>query len=70
MANYAIFDEQYYLSQYPWLKPAIDAGIISKVFRICPIAAGECDRTFLFRQLPKAIAVSGKLLLYFLRSLF
>lgn len=29
MANYAIFDEQYYLSQYPWLKPAIDAGIIS-----------------------------------------
>jgi hypothetical protein len=28
MANYAIFDEQYYLSQYPWLKPAIDAGII------------------------------------------
>jgi hypothetical protein len=29
MANYAIFDEQYYLSQYPWLKPAIDAGIVS-----------------------------------------
>lgn len=28
MANYAIFDEQYYLSQYPWLKPAIDAGVI------------------------------------------
>ncbi|MEG3932991.1 calcium-binding protein [Microcoleus sp. T3_B1] len=28
MASYAIFDEQYYLSQYPWLKPAIDAGII------------------------------------------
>ncbi|MBE9123843.1 hypothetical protein IQ269_24350 [Tychonema sp. LEGE 07199] len=28
MANYAIFDEQYYLSQYPWLKSAIDAGII------------------------------------------
>jgi RTX calcium-binding nonapeptide repeat (4 copies) len=28
MANYAIFDEKYYLSQYPWLKPAIDAGII------------------------------------------
>jgi len=28
MANYAIFDEQYYLSQYPWVKPAIDAGII------------------------------------------
>ena len=28
MANYDIFDEQYYLSQYPWLKPAIDAGII------------------------------------------
>ena len=28
MANYAIFNEQYYLSQYPWLKPAIDAGII------------------------------------------
>jgi hypothetical protein len=28
MANYAIFDEQYYLSQYPWLKPAIDARII------------------------------------------
>jgi hypothetical protein len=28
MTNYAIFDEQYYLSQYPWLKPAIDAGII------------------------------------------
>jgi hypothetical protein len=26
--NYAIFDEQYYLSQYPWVKPAIDAGII------------------------------------------
>ncbi|MEG4022884.1 calcium-binding protein [Microcoleus sp. S13C4] len=26
--NYDIFDEQYYLSQYPWLKPAIDAGII------------------------------------------
>ena len=28
MANYAIFDEKYYLSQYPWVKPAIDAGII------------------------------------------
>ncbi len=28
MANYAIFDEQYYLSQYPWIKPAIDAGVI------------------------------------------
>ena len=28
MANYEIFDEQYYLSQYPWVKPAIDAGII------------------------------------------
>ncbi|NJK73174.1 MAG: calcium-binding protein [Microcoleus sp. SU_5_6] len=28
MANYAIFDEQYYLASYPWLKPAIDAGII------------------------------------------
>ncbi|MCC3574663.1 MAG: calcium-binding protein [Microcoleus sp. PH2017_40_RAT_O_B] len=28
MANYAIFDEKYYLSQYPWLKPAIDAGVI------------------------------------------
>jgi hypothetical protein len=26
--NYDIFDEQYYLSQYPWLKPAIDAGSI------------------------------------------
>jgi hypothetical protein len=29
MANYAIFDEQYYLSQYPWIKPAIDAGVIA-----------------------------------------
>lgn len=28
MANYAIFDEKYYLASYPWLKPAIDAGII------------------------------------------
>jgi hypothetical protein len=28
MASYAIFDEQYYLVQYPWVKPAIDAGII------------------------------------------
>jgi hypothetical protein len=28
MTNYDLFDEQYYLSQYPWLKPAIDAGII------------------------------------------
>ncbi len=28
MANYTIFDEQYYLAQYPWVKPAIDAGII------------------------------------------
>ncbi|WP_293338598.1 calcium-binding protein [Microcoleus sp. CAWBG58] len=28
MANYDIFDEKYYLAQYPWLKPAIDAGII------------------------------------------
>ena len=28
MASYDIFDEQYYLSQYPWVKPAIDAGII------------------------------------------
>ncbi|MEG3974215.1 calcium-binding protein [Microcoleus sp. herbarium8] len=27
--NYDIFDEQYYLSQYPWVKPAIDAGIIN-----------------------------------------
>ncbi|WP_293342211.1 calcium-binding protein [Microcoleus sp. CAWBG58] len=29
MANYAIFDEKYYLSQYPWIKPAIDAGVIA-----------------------------------------
>ncbi len=28
MANYAIFDEKYYLESYPWLKPAIDAGVI------------------------------------------
>ncbi|OCQ97523.1 calcium-binding protein [Oscillatoriales cyanobacterium USR001] len=28
MANYDIFDEQYYLSQYPGLKTAIDRGII------------------------------------------
>jgi hypothetical protein len=28
MTNYAIFDEKYYLLQYPWLKPAIDGGII------------------------------------------
>ncbi|MEG4320105.1 MULTISPECIES: calcium-binding protein [unclassified Microcoleus] len=28
MTNYDIFDEKYYLSQYPWLKPAVDAGII------------------------------------------
>ncbi|EGK90714.1 calcium-binding protein [Microcoleus vaginatus PCC 9802] len=28
MANYAIFDEPYYLAQYPWVKPAIDAGVI------------------------------------------
>ncbi|WP_333452256.1 hypothetical protein [Microcoleus sp. K5-D4] len=28
MTNYDIFDETYYLSQYPWVKPAIDAGII------------------------------------------
>ena len=28
MTNYEIFDEPYYLSQYPWVKPAIDAGII------------------------------------------
>ena len=26
--NYDIFDEKYYLAQYPWLKPAIDAGSI------------------------------------------
>lgn len=26
--NFDIFDEQYYLSQYPWLKPAVDQGII------------------------------------------
>ncbi|MBE9123844.1 calcium-binding protein [Tychonema sp. LEGE 07199] len=28
MANYAIFDEKYYLSQYPWVKPAIDTGVV------------------------------------------
>ena len=28
MTNYEIFDEPYYLAQYPWVKPAIDAGII------------------------------------------
>lgn len=28
MANYAIFDEQFYLASYPWVKPAIDAGVI------------------------------------------
>ena len=28
MTNYAIFDEKYYLSQYPWIQPAIDAGVI------------------------------------------
>ncbi|MEG4963699.1 MULTISPECIES: calcium-binding protein [unclassified Microcoleus] len=29
MANYEIFDEQFYLASYPWVKPAIDAGVIS-----------------------------------------
>ncbi|MEG5064712.1 calcium-binding protein [Microcoleus sp. B3-A4] len=28
MTNYDIFDEQYYLAQYPWVKPAIDSGTI------------------------------------------
>jgi hypothetical protein len=28
MTNYDIFDEPYYLGQYPWVQPAIDAGII------------------------------------------
>ncbi len=28
MANYAVFDEQFYLASYPWIKPAIDAGVI------------------------------------------
>jgi hypothetical protein len=28
MANYSIFDEQFYLASYPWVKPAIDAGVI------------------------------------------
>ena len=28
MANYAIFDEQFYLASYPWINPAIDSGII------------------------------------------
>ena len=28
MMNYDIFDEQYYLASYPWVKPAIDAGSI------------------------------------------
>src|SRR4028119_1580171 len=28
MTNYEIFDDPYYLAQYPWVKPAIDAGII------------------------------------------
>ena len=28
MANYAIFDEQFYLASYPWIKPAITAGVI------------------------------------------
>jgi Ca2+-binding RTX toxin-like protein len=28
MANYAIFDEKYYLAQYPWIKPAIDVGAL------------------------------------------
>jgi hypothetical protein len=28
MANYAIFDEQFYIASYPWVKPAIDAGVI------------------------------------------
>jgi hypothetical protein len=26
--NYDIFDEQFYLASYPWVKPAIDAGIV------------------------------------------
>ena len=28
MANYTIFDEDYYIAQYPWVQSAIDAGII------------------------------------------
>ncbi len=28
MTNYDIFDEKYYLASYPWVKPAIDAGVI------------------------------------------
>jgi hypothetical protein len=28
MANYTIFDEDYYIAQYPWVQPAIDAGVI------------------------------------------
>jgi hypothetical protein len=35
-----------------------------------PYGIAALARTLLFRQLAKAIAVSGKLLLYFLRSLF
>ncbi len=27
MTNYDIFDEKYYLAQYPWVQPLIDAGI-------------------------------------------
>jgi hypothetical protein len=29
MANYTIFDEDYYIAQYPWVQPAIDAGIVT-----------------------------------------
>jgi len=28
LANYTLFDEKYYLASYPWVKPAIDAGVI------------------------------------------
>ena len=28
MANYTIFDEDYYIAQYPWVQSAIDAGVI------------------------------------------
>jgi hypothetical protein len=28
MANYTIFDEDYYIAQYPWVQSAIDTGVI------------------------------------------
>jgi hypothetical protein len=61
MANYAIFDEKYYLASYPWVKPAIDAGIIKSGLEHFQKFGQAAGLTKVSRYFDEATYLSGNL---------